>query len=150
MRDGHKKKFCVDTFTSHVSEVVIQIFKQVQNFLETCKPEELVLPSEIIKKDSEEGRKWKVLRHQRRATCVVRVLFVNHIFIAVERRWLTKYVWKALEHIHDSYIAEIAEELGAVELLVSDFKMRKERVRSSVQNPYCFLIMHYRKNCRIF
>lgn len=49
------------------------------------------------------------------------MLYVNHIYISVERGWFTKYVEEEIGLIHGGYSADVTEQLGAVKLLESNF-----------------------------
>lgn len=51
---------------------------------------------------------------------MVRFPSVNHIFLTVESRWLTKYEEEELEFIYDCYAVEMAEQFQSVAILRSD------------------------------
>lgn len=107
------------TLTSHECEVLKQVIGQVRRFAQIWENEELDLSSEIREIDSKMDRKQKFLRQPRQATWVVSVLSVNRIFIFDKIEWVTRYVEKELELVHDRYITEVTEAFGAIKILGS-------------------------------
>lgn len=72
-----------EKFISYIGDTVKPLIGQVRKYEQIWKPEELELLSEIIERDSEGGRKQKVLRQQKLRTNIFRVPSMNGIFITV-------------------------------------------------------------------
>lgn len=85
-------------------------------------------------------RRQKHLRQPKQAARVVCVPSASYIFMTVESGSFSKYGADEVDLIHSFYVAGVAGEIGAVQLLGSDHWVIKIRIRSFVPTRYYYII----------
>lgn len=80
----HSQKLYEDTFKSRVGKALSSPMAHICRFVQIWKPNELEFPSECAESDLNENGRLNALRQPKQATRVVRLSFVNPIFIFVK------------------------------------------------------------------